>query len=158
MSRFFRSRPWTPACKPRQWPERCRVGPFQERHHFMIGLHRQELGRVALLFHADLRGAENGTAEGSQPKTITAVPVSRRGPAFHHPEQIPGRILLIWTGIFVALVVLAFLSKTSDTFSRVWAIGWYAGGYGVILAFRFGLAAMMRHWTRTEAIREHTCG
>src|SRR5262245_20823760 len=35
--------------------------------------------------------------------------------AFRHPRQFAGRILLVWTGLFTALVVLAFLTKTSDT-------------------------------------------
>src|SRR5580765_177475 len=68
--------------------------------------------------------------------------------AFRRPLQFAGRILLIWTVVFAALVVIAFLTKTSDLFSRLWLMGWYASGYVEILVFRFAFAGLLRRWTR----------
>jgi Undecaprenyl-phosphate glucose phosphotransferase len=67
---------------------------------------------------------------------------------FRHPLQFAGRILLVWSALFAALVVFAFLTKTSELFSRVWVAGWYVAGYAAILAFRLALGAMTRRWTR----------
>lgn len=63
---------------------------------------------------------------------------------FRRPFQFAGRILLVWTVTFTVLVVIAFLTKTSEMFSRVWLLGWYTTGYAVILAFRFGFAGLVR--------------
>jgi Undecaprenyl-phosphate glucose phosphotransferase len=68
-------------------------------------------------------------------------------PVFRQPFQFAGRILLVWTGLFAALVVLAFLTKTSDMFSRVWVSLWYVSGYASILVFRFVLAGLVKRWT-----------
>ncbi len=67
---------------------------------------------------------------------------------YRRPFQSAGRVLIVWTTVLAALVVTAFLTKTSDTFSRLWLIGWYAGGYTAILMFRLGLACLVRRWTR----------
>jgi Undecaprenyl-phosphate glucose phosphotransferase len=69
-------------------------------------------------------------------------------PVFRQPFQFAGRILFVWTALFAVLVILAFLTKTSETFSRVWVTGWYVGGYIAILSFRFVLAGMVKRWTR----------
>ncbi len=69
-------------------------------------------------------------------------------PVFRHPLRSAGRIFLVWTAIFAALVVIAFMSKTGETFSRLWVAAWYLGGYAAILAFRIILAFLVRHWTR----------
>jgi Undecaprenyl-phosphate glucose phosphotransferase len=82
-------------------------------------------------------------------------------PVFRRPFQYAGRILLVWTIIFATLVVIAFLTKTSDSFSRVWLLGWYAGGYAVILAFRCALSMLVRRWTRAGRLERRVvivCG
>lgn len=60
-----------------------------------------------------------------------------------------GRAGMAWSGVFAGLILLAFLLKTSEEFSRVWMIGWYAGGLACILLVRAGTAALIRRWLRT---------
>lgn len=36
-----------------------------------------------------------------------------------------GRVSLLWLGVILILIALAYLTKTSDSFSRVWAITWF---------------------------------
>jgi hypothetical protein len=51
-------------------------------------------------------------------------------PLLRRPFRHAGRLLGIWTGVFVALAVLAFLTKTGAEFSRARnsrAPGWLAG-------------------------------
>jgi Undecaprenyl-phosphate glucose phosphotransferase len=69
-------------------------------------------------------------------------------PVFRQPFQFAGRLLLVWTALFATLVVVAFITKTSESFSRVWVISWYVSGYTLILVFRFILAGLVRRWTR----------
>ena len=46
----------------------------------------------------------------------------------------PGRVVLIWTWAFFALAVVAFLTKSTATFSRGWLVLFYlAGGVSVLL-------------------------
>ncbi len=36
-----------------------------------------------------------------------------------------GRVSLLWLGVILILIALAYLTKTSESFSRVWAITWF---------------------------------
>jgi Undecaprenyl-phosphate glucose phosphotransferase len=59
-----------------------------------------------------------------------------------------GRVLGAWTLVFALFAVAAFLFKSGDQYSRVWFVGWYAGGLIGLTAFRIAYAAAIRHWTR----------
>jgi Undecaprenyl-phosphate glucose phosphotransferase len=60
-----------------------------------------------------------------------------------------GRILGAWTLVFALFAVTAFLFKIGDQYSRVWFVGWYAGGLAGLSAFRIAYAAAIRQWTRS---------
>lgn len=51
-----------------------------------------------------------------------------------------------WSAVFVALVVFAYLTKTSDDFSRAWAIGWYVAVLTGVTLVRVIAAAKVRQW------------
>lgn len=49
------------------------------------------------------------------------------------------RVLVGWSVVLAILLTLAFLTKTTDQWSRVWTIIWYAGSAAGLLAVRFML-------------------
>ena len=59
------------------------------------------------------------------------------------------RVLRGWSFVFASLVVVAYLMKISDDFSRMWATGWYAGALLGLLAVRTYGAARVRGWRRS---------
>jgi Undecaprenyl-phosphate glucose phosphotransferase len=73
--------------------------------------------------------------------------------SLRRPWRRMARIFLIWSAVFVALVVLAFLTNTVSDFSRLWLLGWYSGGLAAILAFRLVLAQMIEGWTRSGRLQ-----
>ncbi len=59
-----------------------------------------------------------------------------------------GRAVQGWSLIFVILLVVAYLAKRSDDFSRAWAIGWYVTVLLGIALVRVGAAAKVKGWRR----------
>ncbi len=59
-----------------------------------------------------------------------------------------GRIFLAWVTVFAALIVLAFLTKSGESFSHVWLAGWWLAGFLSILFFRAVLSLVVRRWMR----------
>ena len=57
-----------------------------------------------------------------------------------------GRAMQGWSLVFVILLVVAYLAKVSDGFSRVWAVGWYVAVLFGIALVRAAAAAKVRHW------------
>jgi undecaprenyl-phosphate glucose phosphotransferase len=53
-------------------------------------------------------------------------------------------LTLAWAGVVVVLLVLAFMTKTSTSFSRQWMGVWAASGWGLLLLFRFSLNQLLR--------------
>ena len=51
-----------------------------------------------------------------------------------------------WSVVFVTLVILGYLTKTSDTFSRLWAVGWYALALAGFAVTRLAVASQVRRW------------
>jgi len=64
--------------------------------------------------------------------------------AFRAPVAHGLKIAGGWTLIFVAALAAAFFLKLDGTFSRVWPLGWYAGGLALLTCERFALAALVR--------------
>jgi putative colanic acid biosynthesis UDP-glucose lipid carrier transferase len=62
------------------------------------------------------------------------------------PVAQASRVAQGWSAVFVVLVILGYLTKTSDDFSRVWAITWYGAALAGLALVRFGAAAKMRRW------------
>ena len=59
-----------------------------------------------------------------------------------------GRAMQGWSVVFLILVVIAYLAKVSDDFSRAWAVGWYVAALFGIALVRAGAAAKVRQWRR----------
>ncbi len=53
-----------------------------------------------------------------------------------------------WSLVFVTLVILGYLTKTSDDFSRAWAIGWYTLALVGFALVRVFAAAQVESWRR----------
>jgi Undecaprenyl-phosphate glucose phosphotransferase len=58
------------------------------------------------------------------------------------------RSSVMWAGALSVLLVVAFIFKQSDTYSRGWAIGWGISTLAFILFERSALAAALDRWTR----------
>ncbi|MBD3815886.1 MAG: undecaprenyl-phosphate glucose phosphotransferase [Halothiobacillus sp.] len=58
-----------------------------------------------------------------------------------------GRVLIGWAAVVVALLVLLFMLKVSDTYSRLWLSTWALLAGGFLLAERFALYGLLR-WFR----------
>ncbi|MGI4942732.1 MAG: undecaprenyl-phosphate glucose phosphotransferase [Janthinobacterium lividum] len=73
-----------------------------------------------------------------------------------------GRAMQGWSLVFVILLVVAYLAKVSDGFSRVWAVGWYVAVLFGIALVRTAAAAKVRQWrqrgklARTVAVLDLT--
>lgn len=64
-----------------------------------------------------------------------------------------GRVLLGWAAVVVTLLVLLFMLKVSDTYSRLWLSTWALLAGGFLLAERFALYGLLR-WFRLRG-RNH---
>ena len=62
---------------------------------------------------------------------------------FLSPPRL-GRIVLVWTWAFFALAVIAFLTKTTATFSRGWVLLFYAFGGLTVVSVEFVMRAAVR--------------
>lgn len=69
-------------------------------------------------------------------------------PAFRMTVAQIVRLVPAWTIVFFIATAIAFFAKFEGLFSRVWLAGFYGGGLAVLVAFRLGLSALVRHWTR----------
>jgi Undecaprenyl-phosphate glucose phosphotransferase len=76
--------------------------------------------------------------------------------AYRTAVQQTWRVLAAWTLVFVVLLALAFLLKSSDQVSRVWLVSWYASGALVLVAFRLSLRALVMQWTREGRLKRRT--
>lgn len=63
-------------------------------------------------------------------------------------EQI-GNAAQAWTLLFVTLVLLGYLTKTSEDYSRAWSIAWYLLALLGFVAARLVVAARLRRWRQS---------
>lgn len=59
-----------------------------------------------------------------------------------------GRVLGAWAAVFAVLALLAFFSRISENYSRVWFGSWFVGGAIFFTMFRAIIAAQVRRWAR----------
>jgi len=64
-----------------------------------------------------------------------------------HVHQL-SRVVVVWTGVFVAALTVAFFIKLEVSFSRVWAAAFYGTGLILLLAGRSVVMSMVRRWAR----------
>ncbi|HVY52520.1 MAG TPA: undecaprenyl-phosphate glucose phosphotransferase [Devosia sp.] len=70
--------------------------------------------------------------------------------------QQTGRALAAWSLVFIVLMTLAFLFKSSELVSRVWLVSWYLSGAVVLVLFRLSLRAVVQQWTREGRLKRRT--
>jgi putative colanic acid biosynthesis UDP-glucose lipid carrier transferase len=56
------------------------------------------------------------------------------------------RVMQVWTAVFGALLLLGYLTKTSDLYSRAWAVIWYGGTLACLLGARCIAAIQVMRW------------
>lgn len=65
------------------------------------------------------------------------------------PLNYIGNLLLSWTAIIAAMIVIAFMLKVSDKFSRGWLTIWYFSGLALLLISRFYIHHRIKKWIRS---------
>ena len=58
------------------------------------------------------------------------------------------RALQGWCLVFTAMLIFAYLTKTSEQFSRVWVLTWFVLTMGGLVSARIWAATWLRHWRR----------
>src|SRR5690606_31255259 len=53
-----------------------------------------------------------------------------------------------WAGTLSVFVLLGFFLKISEEFSRLWAGGWMACGFAVLMMLRLVTSRLIRRWAR----------
>lgn len=59
-----------------------------------------------------------------------------------------GRVVGAWTAVFAILALLAFFTRQSEEFSRIWFGSWYLGGILFFIVERSIVATLVRRWAR----------
>ena len=59
-----------------------------------------------------------------------------------------GRVLGAWGAIFAFMALLAFFTRMSENYSRVWFGSWFLIGSVFFVVFRSAVAVMVRRWAR----------
>lgn len=57
-----------------------------------------------------------------------------------------GRVTLVWMTVIVALIVVAYLTKTSSNFSRIWAVTWFVTTSAVLILNRVIAVHRIDRW------------
>ena len=81
---------------------------------------------------------------------------THRIPAYRTVVSQLGRALAAWSVTFIALLLVAFLFKATEEVSRVWLVGWYAGGAVALIAFRLSLRYLVWQWTAEGRLKRRT--
>jgi Undecaprenyl-phosphate glucose phosphotransferase len=64
------------------------------------------------------------------------------------PTGSIGALTAAWAGVMGTLIILAYFTKTSDEFSRLWVILWFALSYASFVAVRLVLELQLMQWER----------
>ncbi|HEB63584.1 MAG TPA: undecaprenyl-phosphate glucose phosphotransferase [Gammaproteobacteria bacterium] len=73
--------------------------------------------------------------------SISGIYHSWRGKSWLHQAQT---VTLAWFSVVALLIIVAFLTKTSTSFSRQWMIVWVASSWSLLLLFRYSLTLTLR--------------
>lgn len=76
--------------------------------------------------------------------------------ALRHYLRSTVKLLSGWTMLFLATLACFFFLKISDQVSRVWLLGFYAGGATLLLACRFAATAFVLRLTRAGRLDRRT--
>ncbi|WP_455207217.1 undecaprenyl-phosphate glucose phosphotransferase [Kaarinaea lacus] len=86
--------------------------------------------------------------------STSGIYTSWRGKRFLHQARI---VTLVWVSVVVILVILAFLTKSSELYSRQWMAMWTLMAWGALIFFRFGFYKLLeamraRGWNHKRII------
>lgn len=71
-----------------------------------------------------------------------------RPQAIRHVGAGIGSMTLALLGVIAALIMVAYFTKTSDNFSRAWAVMWGILSYVALVLFRFAIELQFAQWER----------
>lgn len=74
--------------------------------------------------------------------STSGIYTSWRGKRWLHQARI---VTMVWLSIVIILILIAFLTKTSDTFSRQWMAMWTTVAWVSLLSFRFGFHKLLQN-------------
>jgi Undecaprenyl-phosphate glucose phosphotransferase len=63
------------------------------------------------------------------------------------PQQI-ARVARCWSVVFAGLLLLFYVTKTSESYSRTWSIAWYLNGLGMLCCARLVAAVQIARWRK----------
>ena len=81
---------------------------------------------------------------------------THRVAAYRTALQQTGRVLAAWSLVFIVLMTIAFLFKSSELGSRFWLVAWYVSGALLVVMFRLSLRQMVLQWTAEGRLRRRT--
>jgi Undecaprenyl-phosphate glucose phosphotransferase len=76
--------------------------------------------------------------------------------AFRAPIGRGTKLVCGWTAVFVAALAAIFFLKLEGALSRVWLLGWYVTGLGLLATERFAVAAIVRALTQQGKLDRRT--
>jgi Undecaprenyl-phosphate glucose phosphotransferase len=76
--------------------------------------------------------------------------------AYRTAVQQTWRVLAGWSVVFLVLMTLAFLFKSSELVSRVWLVTWFTAGALVLVVFRLSLRQIVLQWTKEGRLKRRT--
>ena len=76
--------------------------------------------------------------------------------AFRAPIGRGAKLVCGWTAVFVAALAAIFFLKLEGALSRVWLLGWYVTGLGLLASERFAIAAIVRALTQQGKLDRRT--
>ena len=76
-------------------------------------------------------------------------------PSLLRPMDQVTRLFTTWTLVFGAVAIAVFMSKSGESFSRLWLSSWYAMGMPALLLIRAVTARLVRHWNRNGQLSRH---
>ncbi len=71
------------------------------------------------------------------------------------PADHAARMASVWTLIFAAIMAAVFLSKSGESYSRVWLATWFMTGLAMLVTGRIVLASLTRHWNKQGQLSRH---
>ena len=71
------------------------------------------------------------------------------------PGERMARLATVWTLVFAAIAIAVFISKSGESYSRVWLASWYLGGFASLMVCRASASAVLRRWNSNGQLSRH---
>ena len=76
-------------------------------------------------------------------------------PSLMRPANRIARLVTIWTLVFAAIAVTVFISKSGESYSRIWLASWYLSGVSALLLCRAITSMLLRRWNGNGQLSRH---